>query len=388
MNPSRRALMQHTLASLTLPALGCGREIEAGDLVCDGPDPFEGGTFLDVVDFEDEPPPRFGSLRGAGWDARRRYDLARVDVDDRITPTDRFYVRTAEPDLVDIQEDGWTIAVGGQAVKPRSWTIASILDRAVDQGEVLLECSGNTESSNFGLMSSATWRGAPLAGLLDELVDVDPAATRVLVSGLDAHSRPSTHSDPGASWVFTLEEVAAYGGFLATHLNGERLPRDNGFPVRLVMPRWYGCTCIKWVDEIRLVGDDEPATAQMLEFASRTHQDGQPKLARDYRPAVMQLAAMPVRVERWLVDDRESYRILGIAWGGEEAAVEGLQAELNGVREPVSRCAARDSADTWALWVHRYDPPERGLVEISMHAAESVPQYRLDRGWYTRTFRV
>ena len=41
-------------------------------------------------------------------------------------------------------------------------------------------------------------------------------------------------------------------------MNGAPLPRDHGLPVRLLMPGWYGCTCIKWVDEIRFVDETSP----------------------------------------------------------------------------------------------------------------------------------
>ena len=46
-------------------------------------------------------------------------------------------------------------------------------------------------------------------------------------------------------------------------MNGAPLTRDHGFPVRLIVPGWYGCSCIKWVDRIELVADEAPATTQM-----------------------------------------------------------------------------------------------------------------------------
>ena len=103
-------------------------------------------------------------------------------------------------------------------------------------------------------------------------------------------------------------------------MNDGDLPPEHGAPVRLIVPNWYGCSCIKWVSRIDLVGDEEPATSQMREFAARTHQRGMPALARDYEPAVIDLAALPVRVERWRVDDRLVYRVVGIRWGGTAAA--------------------------------------------------------------------
>ena len=64
------------------------------------------------------------------------------------------------------------------------------------------------------------------------------------------------------------------------------LTPDHGAPVRLVVPNWYGCACIKWVTHVEMVPDDEPATTQMREFAARTHQNGVPARARDYQPPI------------------------------------------------------------------------------------------------------
>ena len=61
--------------------------------------------------------------------------------------------------------------------------------------------------------------------------------------------------------------------------------------------KWYGCTCIKWLNAITFVDNDAEATSQMQEFAARTHQHGVPKLAKDYKPAIIDQAAMPIRVE-------------------------------------------------------------------------------------------
>ena len=104
---------------------------------------------------------------------------------------------------------------------------------------------------------------------------------------------------------------------LAVRMNGAPLPRDHGFPVRLVVPGWYGCACIKWVNRIELVPDEAPATSQMHEFAARTHQPfdrlkaGTEVVARDFVPAVIDTAAMPVRVEKWAIDGRLAYRVVG-----------------------------------------------------------------------------
>ena len=138
------------------------------------------------------------------------------------------------------------------------------------------------------------------------------------MSGVDPDAPSASGSATGASWVIPLSSLDRPGAFLAVRMNGEPLPLDHGRPVRLVVPGWYGCAWIKWVDEIRLVGSSEPATSQMKEFAGRTHQSARHDLARDFVPPEIQTAALPIRVERRKTASGIEYRIVGIVWGGEK----------------------------------------------------------------------
>src|SRR5207244_10106429 len=118
---------------------------------------------------------------------------------------------------------------------------------------------------------------------------------------------------------FTVEHINSSNAFLATDMNGQPLTKYHGAPIRLLVPGWYGCTCIKWVNAITFVDDDAEPTSHMQEFAARTHQQGTPKLARRYRPAIIEQAAMPIRVEKWFEIGRASCRERGQV---KEVAVE------------------------------------------------------------------
>jgi len=238
-------------------------------------------------------------------------------------------------------------------------------------------------------MSAASWDGVLIEELL-KMVSPKPDATRLLVSGVDEPAVSSKDSIRGASWIFSFEQLVDAGAFLATRINGEALPPDHGAPVRLLVPGWYGCTAIKWVDQLRLVGEDEPATAQMREFASRTHQRGVPDLARDYKAAVADQAAMPVRIEQWRVGAATRYRVVGIVWGGQKVFNQ-LTLRFNPGEPfvPVHVSPAMQHNQPWTLWSHVWDPPGPGRYRMRARIDDwTIPTRRLDQGWYDRVVEI
>jgi DMSO/TMAO reductase YedYZ molybdopterin-dependent catalytic subunit len=311
------------------------------------------------------------SLGGTGLDARRFTDLSGLAPGRMITPTRELFLRTAAPAALD-------------TVNPWPLALEAVRRDARPMGAHLIECSGNTDPDNFGLLSVAEWDGVPLAEVLATMPRPANAAA-VLVSGLD-DSHSTRGSSPGASWVFPLEAIARTGAFLAVRVNGEPLPRDHGAPVRLVVPGWYGCSWIKWVNEIRFVTADEPVTAQMVEFSLRTHQRAVPTLARDYEAPEIDLAAMPIRVEKRRVAGKLEYRVVGIVWGG-QGPVDRLMIRFRAgdQPQPFTLCPPRTSHRTWSLWDYRWRPDAPGLYTIALTAAEpTIRTRRLDVSFYVR----
>ena len=155
------------------------------------------------------------------------------------------------------------------------------------------------------------------------------------------------------------------------------------------MPGWYGCCNAMWVDEIRLVGDDEAASSQMQEYASRTHQEGVPTLAKDYIPATMDQSAMVTRVEKWRVDGSIIYKLIGIMWGGYETT-DKLMMEVAGVGSaPVEVCPAQSQTTTWTLWSVPFEPAATGQTLITMQIDDpSIETKRLDKEFYARAVMI
>lgn len=390
MNPSRRDILG------TLAAAGAATLVDPGPvlarLAAEVPCAAPVGELLAMLPlFRDRSQVQpFGEkISGSGLDARLITDLSILEPNNLITPNALAYIRTEIPAAAAAHAGPWTIDASGLLANAGALKLDDLVRSSKKMGPHLFECSGNGNPSNFGLMSVAEWEGVPL---VDVVARLKPAteATAVLVSGFDHVGQNSQRSIVGASWVFSLSSLDKLGAFLAVKMNGEPVPADHGKPVRLAVPGWYGCSWIKWVNEIRLVGPDEPATTQMVEFANRTHQTDPHKFARDYTPADIQTAATPVRVEKRKGPNGLEYRIVGIVWGGTKP-VDRLQIRFKkeDAFVPFSVCPAPKTHTMWSLWEYRWKPTAPGTYDIALEVADpSVPQRRLKTGYYVRQVKI
>jgi DMSO/TMAO reductase YedYZ molybdopterin-dependent catalytic subunit len=350
-------------------------------------DPFPSGKLLGTLDFIDEGSAPLDIVEGSELDGRLYSNLSKLEPENPITPTERFYVRTCASQLLP-DSNSWQVKLGGLVERPLNLGIESLRKAAKPMGRHLMECAGNVRLARFGLLSVGEWAGVPVSEVLD-LAKAKSATARVLVAGFDRYSTESRTSIPGASWAFSREQLEKAGAFLATELNGQVLPRDHGAPIRLVVPGWYGCTSIKWVNEITLVREEVEATSQMREYAARTLQKGVPKLAKDFAPASIDQAALPIRIEKWSVAGKIQYRVVGIAWGGSQP-VKVLQIRFNPDEDYVSvDNFSQVGNDPWTFWTHNWSPkaPGKYLIHLSVKRP-AVEARRLDSGYYVRSVEI
>ena len=352
-----------------------------------GNDSFLDGEKLWMLEFVGESLAPLDVALNEGLDGRLYADLSSLTPENPVTPVEKFYVRTRASDLLD-HGNPWVIKVDGLVEAPLELTFDRLKSMVRPTGLHLMECSGNTRATRFALLSVADWGGVPITEILDG-VKIKSHAGHVRISGFDRYLSSSRTSIPGADWVFALDALKSSKAFLATEMNRQALTADHGAPVRLVVPGWYGCACIKWVNKIALVDDEVEATSQMQEFAGRTHQPGTARLARDYMPASIDQAAMPVRVEKWRVDGGTKYLVVGILWGGSRP-VNLLEIRFNSEEDYVRVDSFRQAAnDPWSFWTHTWAPKHAGMYSIRLRVKDPpVTTKRLDSGHYVRSVEV
>jgi DMSO/TMAO reductase YedYZ molybdopterin-dependent catalytic subunit len=183
--------------------------------------------------------------------------------DGLITPNDAFFVRYHISGIpLSIDPDTFQLEVKGLVQTPLKLSLVE-LKQQFENVEVVAvnQCSGNSRGffqprvgggqlAN-GAMGNAKWRGVRLKDVLDK-AGVQAGAKQVVANGLDTPPIPQT---PDFIKALDLDHARDGEVLLAFEMNGEPIPMLNGFPLRLVVPGYYGTYWVKHVNELTVVGD-------------------------------------------------------------------------------------------------------------------------------------
>jgi len=181
-----------------------------------------------------------------------------------ITPNDAFFVRyhlANFPLGVDLAT--YRLKVGGKVATPLSLSLAELQRIAAPRELVAVnQCSGNSRGFSVprvfgaqlgnGSMGNARWVGVPLKAVLEK-AGIQAAARQVTFNGLDTPVLPSTSDFIKA---LDVEHALSPDVLLAWSMNGEALPVLNGYPLRLIVPGYFGTYWVKHLAEIQVIDHD------------------------------------------------------------------------------------------------------------------------------------
>ena len=258
-----------------------------------------------------------------------------------LTPIGLHYLLT-HYDIPYVDAATWRLDVGGLVERPQSLSLDDLRSRPAVEVAVTMECAGNgrvhiephvvSQPWLLEAVGTARWRGVAVAALLEE-AGVQDDAVEVLFTGLDRGVEGGEEQAYERS--LPVDEVMAGNAFLAYEVNGVPLPPQHGFPLRLVVPGWYGMTSVKWLSRITLV--DEPFDGYQMRHSYRVRHDedepGEPITTIAPRslmtpPGVPEFATRARMVEAGICE------VSGRAWSG--------RAEITGVD------VSSDGGETWS----------------------------------------
>jgi len=180
-----------------------------------------------------------------------------------MTPNDAFFVRYHLAGLpLSIDPDTYRLNISGHVHTPLSLSLNEL--KSMKQVEVVAvnQCSGNSRGYSTprvfgaqlgnGSMGNARWLGVSLKAVL-ERAGVKSGAILVTMNGLDMPVLPAT---PDFIKALAIDHALNGEPLLAWEMNGEELPSLNGYPIRLVVPGYFGTYWVKHVSDINVL--DKP----------------------------------------------------------------------------------------------------------------------------------
>jgi DMSO/TMAO reductase YedYZ molybdopterin-dependent catalytic subunit len=173
-----------------------------------------------------------------------------------LTPEQNYFV-VAHYGVPTIDAATWKLDIRGRVANPRSHTLDELKKRARAQQECVFECGGNRGPAIMNRMvGNARWTGTALWPLIQEAKPLGDAL-EVITWGADEGEEEIRKEKYRQCFArsMTLTDLAKSGAILAWEMNGEPLTADHGFPVRVVVPGWYGVQNVKWVNALEVSPD-------------------------------------------------------------------------------------------------------------------------------------
>ncbi|RAO47686.1 Sulfite oxidase [Micromonospora noduli] len=297
-------------------------------------------------------------------------DLSLTQLAPYVTPNFGFYRIDTALVVPQVDPDTWRLRIHGRVGRERTYSYADLLARPLVERYVTLACVSNEVGGD--LIGNALWLGVPLRELLDE-VEPDDDADQVVGRSVDG-------------WTCGTPTAALRDGrdaLLAVGMNGEPLPVEHGFPVRVVVPGLYGyVSACKWVTELELT--------RFADFDAYW-------VPRGWS------AQGPIKTQSRIDTPRGRNRlttgpvtVAGVAWA-QHRGIRRVEVRVDDGPWQEAALAPTVSVDTWVQWSWRWDATP-GEHRLQVRATDATGETQTERtqdvvpdgatGWHTITVTV
>jgi DMSO/TMAO reductase YedYZ molybdopterin-dependent catalytic subunit len=329
----------------------------------------------------DENDPRFLPLeiRPPSSDAKC-VESSLSSLSDDITPTRRFFIRSHFP-VPTIDPAAWSLEIDGEVDHPLHLSLSDLQHMPHHEVVSVMECAGNSRSSvrprpegvlwGHGAVSAARWRGIRLREVLEN-VGVRPSALEVLFEGADRGNEPGGPGSINYGMSISLAKALHPDTLLVDEMNGAPLEPSHGFPVRAIVPGWYGMASVKWLTRISLLDH-----AYQGYFRTRAYSyipEGSPAEAPKVPVTSLRVKSLVTWPREGQVIAPGPHWVRGIAWSGDAPIlrVDVSTSPLSGQSEVwrPARLFPTPFRHSWTHWEFPCDLRRPGFYVIRARATD------------------
>lgn len=291
-----------------------------------------------------------------------------------VMPNAHFYVRN-HFQIPRFDESTWRLEVGGLVDRPLQLTLRDLRNMPSQTQVVTLECAGNGrtlldppvegEKWALGAVSTAEWTGVPLVEVLDR-AGLAADAQEVLFRGADGGTVPGRAETIHFERSLAIDDARGSEALLAYAMNGEALPLQHGYPLRLVVPGWYAVASVKWLTEIEVIGEPFRGQYQTDSYFYEWERDGGTVREPVTLQQVRSLITEPSPGDTVEPGD---VAVRGVAWSG-AAPIARVDVSVGGSDWREAKLVGERRRHGWHWWelITRLDEP--GPITLRARAAD------------------
>ncbi|MEO5709279.1 MAG: sulfite oxidase [Nocardioidaceae bacterium] len=257
-----------------------------------------------------------------------------------LTSNKEFYRVDTALRVPDVPIDGFNLRIHGMVDKELNLSFEDLLSRKMIEKRITLTCVSNPVGGKY--LGNATWIGVPIRDLLEE------AGVK---SGADAVKSTSADNMTIGTPLQALND-ANRDAILAVAMNGEPLPLEHGFPVRMVVPGLYGyVSATKWLVDLEVT--------RFADFKAYWSTRGY-----SVKAPIKTSSRIDVPKSFAQVKTGEKTMVAGVAWS-QDRGIKKVEVRVDGGQWQEATLADQDNIDTWRQWKYEWKPSSGGhTVEV------------------------
>ncbi len=265
-----------------------------------------------------------------------------------ITPNREFYRVSINPTYPEkVAPRSWDLEIKGLSGVSRRYSLGDLSSRNSTTVYRTLMCISNPVGGDS--IGNAAWTVTPLGALLEPLA-----------RGVGEGLRVAFYAADGFHSSVPLRVALDPEAYLAWEMNGAPLPREHGYPLRVLLPDKYGMKQPRWLERIEITGESVSGHWEKWGWSDESN----------VRMTARIDGARPTAAGRW--------QVAGIAYCGAQPVAEVELSYDGGELWRRARLASEALPNAWALWEFDWDPPGEGEYVLAVRVTDAVGNHQTE----------